>query len=215
MREAVQGVRRRNSEARESVFAATAVVSRVAAKTDEVLRLGATAADGYRNGSGIAVGGALSSDPADQPFLCYGSEATTVNRIEFQILADVRLAEAKTLLDNCQWDGAYYLAGYAVECGLKACIAKLTKEHDFPPKPRVVQDYYTHNLATLLVQAQLEGSWDTDSAADPALKLNGATVNLWTEMSRYERKTEIAARALYEAISELTHGVLPWIKRYW
>lgn len=31
-------------------------------------------------------------------------------------------------------EGAYYLAGYAVECALKSCIARRTQEHDFPDK---------------------------------------------------------------------------------
>jgi len=32
------------------------------------------------------------------------------------------------------FDGAYYLAGYAVECALKACIAKGTQRFEFPDK---------------------------------------------------------------------------------
>jgi len=49
-----------------------------------------------------------------------------MNRNDFQQLADVRIDEAVVLLDQGKYDGAYYLAGYAVECSLKACIAKLT-----------------------------------------------------------------------------------------
>lgn len=55
-----------------------------------------------------------------------------MNRSDIQILADIRVGEAKALLDLGHWPGAYYLAGYAVECALKACIAKLTKADDFP-----------------------------------------------------------------------------------
>jgi HEPN domain-containing protein len=44
-----------------------------------------------------------------------------MNRDDFQQLADVRIAEAAVLLAQGNYDGAYYLAGYAVECGLKAC----------------------------------------------------------------------------------------------
>ena len=40
-------------------------------------------------------------------------------------MADQRLVEAKALLDQGMWDGAYYLAGYAVELALKACIIKM------------------------------------------------------------------------------------------
>jgi len=46
-------------------------------------------------------------------------------------------------------DGAYYLAGYAVECALKACIAKKTQRHEFPDKRRVDASH-THNLIQLL-----------------------------------------------------------------
>lgn len=54
-----------------------------------------------------------------------------MNRKDFQVLSKVRLREAKVLLGVGLYDGAYYLAGYAVECGLKACIAKRTLRHDF------------------------------------------------------------------------------------
>ena len=46
------------------------------------------------------------------------------------------------------FDGAYYLAGYAVECALKACIAKGTLRGEFPDKKRV-DSSYSHNLREL------------------------------------------------------------------
>lgn len=54
------------------------------------------------------------------------------------------------LVQNRKPQGAYYLAGYAVECALKACIAKETKRHEFPPKRQYVHDVYTHDLNSLL-----------------------------------------------------------------
>ena len=59
-----------------------------------------------------------------------------MNKTDLEQLADLRLAEAVALLGLTppMPDGAYYLAGYAVECALKACIAKLTDRHDFPDK---------------------------------------------------------------------------------
>jgi len=45
-----------------------------------------------------------------------------VNRSEFQELVEVRLADADTLIKQGRYDAAYYLAGYAVECALKACM---------------------------------------------------------------------------------------------
>src|ERR1039458_10039243 len=56
-------------------------------------------------------------------------------RAEFQELARVRLEEAKSLLDLGKWRGAYYLAGYAIELALKACIIKTLMATDaFPDK---------------------------------------------------------------------------------
>ena len=55
-----------------------------------------------------------------------------VTRADFQQLADLRLKEAKALLDVGMWDGAYYLAGYAVEVALKARICRVLNWLDFP-----------------------------------------------------------------------------------
>jgi HEPN domain-containing protein len=136
-----------------------------------------------------------------------------VNRADFQQLADVRIAEAKVLLDQGMYDGAYYLAGYAVECALKACIAKRTHQDDFPPKNS--NSLYTHNIRSLINSADLAGDRDNAAAADADLSANWAVVFNWNEESRYARKTEPDARALYDAITYPPHGVLPWIKERW
>jgi len=57
-----------------------------------------------------------------------------MNRDDIKKLARIRLKEAKALLKARLFSGAYYLAGYVVECGLKACICRKTKRFDFPPK---------------------------------------------------------------------------------
>jgi hypothetical protein len=41
-----------------------------------------------------------------------------ITRADFQQLSESRLEEAATLLANGHAAGAYYLAGYAVECGV-------------------------------------------------------------------------------------------------
>ena len=45
-----------------------------------------------------------------------------MDRLGWQQLAERWLVDAKKLLDEHRWSAAYYLAGYAVECGLKACV---------------------------------------------------------------------------------------------
>jgi len=50
-----------------------------------------------------------------------------VDRKDLQTLSTIRLKEATALLKAGLFDGSYYLAGYSVECALKACIAPGTQ----------------------------------------------------------------------------------------
>jgi HEPN domain-containing protein len=54
-----------------------------------------------------------------------------MNRTDLQTLARLRLTEAKVLLRAGQHAGAYYLAGYVIECALKACVAKQVAHRPF------------------------------------------------------------------------------------
>ncbi len=67
-------------------------------------------------------------------------------RAEFQQLAEERLEEAKALLSLGKWGGAYYLAGYAVELALKACIIKRIMATDAFPEKEFSRNCYTHDL---------------------------------------------------------------------
>ena len=137
-----------------------------------------------------------------------------VNRQDFQRLADVRIDEAGVLLQHGKPDGAYYLAGYAVECALKACIAKLTAQYDFPDK-QFVNKCFTHDIEELVILAGLENQRDADGVADPALALNWVRVKDWRESARYVFKTAAEAQRLYDAITDARSGVLPWLMRHW
>lgn len=106
-----------------------------------------------------------------------------MNRSEFQTLAEVRITEAKALLAAQLWDGAYYLAGYAVECALKACIARLTRAEEFPP--RESKDYYTHDFNVLLKTAGLKAARDVEALANPRFDTFWKTAVKWNEQTRY------------------------------
>src|SRR6266705_7021678 len=93
-------------------------------------------------------------------------------RAEFQQLAQVRLEEAKALLDLGKWDGAYYLAGYAVELALKACIIKTLMATDAFPDKEFSKNCYTHSIEKLVALATLESSRKTATDADPDLLNN-------------------------------------------
>ena len=136
-----------------------------------------------------------------------------MNRDDLRSLAQVRLLEAKVLLKAGRPDGAYYLAGYAVECALKACIAKETKRYDFPDKGKA-QEYHTHNLKTLMRLAKLEIACLERAKHDAEFRENWEIVQGWSERSRYERNTSDAATALLDAIADSKHGVMRWVKQH-
>lgn len=137
-----------------------------------------------------------------------------MNRNDLRMLALTRLREAKVLLANGEYSGAYYLAGYVVECALKACIAKHTKRHDFPDKKRADKSW-THLLNDLVGLAGLTDSLNIETQADPAFSRNWANVVRWKEDSRYAINGEPEAVDLIKAISDRRHGVLRWLRQHW
>lgn len=134
-----------------------------------------------------------------------------LTRKDFQVLADLRAKEAGILVQNGMEQGAYYLVGYAVECALKACIAKQTKRYEFPPKN--TDKFYSHNLESLLEEAGLKAQLDRDTRNNAALGASWGVVKSWKEISRYDR-SRLSGKDLYRAITG-ADGVLPWIKQRW
>ncbi len=122
--------------------------------------------------------------------------------------------EAQALLDAGLPDGAYYLAGYAVECALKACIAKQTQRHDFPDKKNVDASY-THDLKKLIEVAKLELTRLEEANRYPMFRNHWDVVQRWSERSRYRRNGLQVAQELMEAIGDRKHGVFSWIKGHW
>jgi hypothetical protein len=136
-----------------------------------------------------------------------------MNRKEFQKLAAARLREAKLLLSANAPDGAYYLAGYTVECALKACIAKATERHDFPDLTRA-RDSYTHNAKKLIVVAGLESALD-EAVRQSEFGWRWKIVIQWNEESRYSSHSAQEASDLIEAIENRKHGILQWLKKHY
>jgi HEPN domain-containing protein len=136
-----------------------------------------------------------------------------MNRVDFQKLAELRLNEAKALLTAGFPDGAYYLAGYAIECALKACIAKRTQQYDFPEKESI--QYYSHDLEKLLGLAKLKSEFEMALRANPAMDATWIIVKDWSETSRYERKTFTDANGLLQAVEDQKGGLLPWVQKHW
>jgi HEPN domain-containing protein len=137
----------------------------------------------------------------------------TQDRTTFQKLAEGRLAEARLLLENGQPSGAYYLAGYAIECALKARIAKGFRKDEIPELRRV-QNIYTHDLNNLLRLADLEEDLDAEKKSNPDLYQRWEIVKTWSEGARYKVWTVEVASAIVDAIDG-DGGILEWLRNRW
>lgn len=134
---------------------------------------------------------------------------------ELKGLAHQRLVEAKILLQNEQFEGAIYLAGYSIELALKARICKVL-DTDFYPEN--LQGYKTHRFETLVILVGLERKLNLETAANDLFNSNWMKVSLWEETLRYSpvnSGSQSKANELVKAIEDEEHGILTWIKGLW
>ena len=135
-----------------------------------------------------------------------------LNRAVLQKLAMMRLNDARALLRARRYAGAYYIAGYVVECGLKSCIARQTRRFEFPDRKRTIESY-THDLNILVNLAGID--LRTRREKDEDFNKNWIVVSDWSEQSRYNTISRELARDLVRAIAEPHHGVLQWLQDHW
>ncbi len=146
-----------------------------------------------------------------------GEGKDEVNRAHWQRLAEERVVDAQILLRSQRWHAAYHLAGYAVECGLKACIlARVDRDSGviFAAKD-FLNNCWIHDLEKLVENAGLRVDSDGLSNNNKEFKGYWAVAKDWTEKSRYDVKMESQAKELIEAITHEPDGVLPWIRKHW
>jgi HEPN domain-containing protein len=137
-----------------------------------------------------------------------------LTKADLEALAETRLQDAIFLLQTGRSSSAYYLAGYAVEFALKACIAKAFQPNAIPDKAFVIE-IHTHTLERLLSTAGLLRPFSTDSKADPQLAAAWGIASKWKESSRYLVWDNISAGSLIQAIGDPQHGVFQWVKKHW
>jgi len=139
-----------------------------------------------------------------------------LNRPHLQMLAEERIRDSTALLTASQWSGAYYLAGYALECALKSCVLHHVEQSGiiFDDK-RFSEKCWTHDLELLVKLANLDVSRGASIQADPELGKNWLIAKDWSELSRYRLSTQQQSQLLYNAINDRTHGVLRWIRQNW
>lgn len=134
---------------------------------------------------------------------------------ELKKLVSTRLDDAQALFAARRFAGAYYIAGYSVECGIKVVIAKQFKARDIPNKKKVV-DIHTHSLGKLISEADLKVALDVEIKGRTTFAANWQTVSAWSEVARYNPAIKkIEARDMLDAITDPSDGVMQWLTRHW
>jgi HEPN domain-containing protein len=132
---------------------------------------------------------------------------------DLQAIALAKLEDAQLLLDAGRYSNAYYLAGYAVEVGLKAAIAKQFLAGVIPDRA-FVNNVHTHDLSKLLGLAGLSEALAIAQKA-PQFAANWLVTSQWSEASRYEMIDVFRARELVAAVGDEGTGVFQWLKPHW
>jgi HEPN domain-containing protein len=139
---------------------------------------------------------------------------TEPSAMNLKLIAEERLIDAKLLLASSRWSAAYYLSGYAVECGLKAIIAAAFREGVIPDK-KLVNRVHTHDLAELINLAGLHAAKAVRSAEPGSFSSHWDIVSNWNETVRYDLVLAHNARRMVEAVSDPDDGVFQWLKTHW
>ncbi len=129
-------------------------------------------------------------------------------------LAEAKVADARMLFAGARYSNAYYLFGYGLELGLKACIANQFQASAIPDK-NFVNRIYTHRLEELAGLAGLKPELDERKRADPAFDAHWAVVSGWSEEARYEMINPDRCAAMSAAFADLEHGIWTWLKDRW
>lgn len=137
-----------------------------------------------------------------------------LQRAELQGLANAKSADAVLLLENGRFGNAFYLAGYAVELGLKAVIAKQMRP-ELIPDLSFIKAIYCHDLKKLVGLAGLSQQWQEEQKEDAAFAAYWGIAGEWSESARYVATEAYTAQLMVQAVSDPHAGILRWIRQHW
>ncbi|MFO1099102.1 MAG: hypothetical protein U1E81_12765 [Xanthobacteraceae bacterium] len=137
-----------------------------------------------------------------------------MKRTDLRAMAQAKVDDANILLNSGRFSNAYYLAGYAIEIGLKACIAAQVSAETIPDKD-FIKKIHSHVFPELVGLAGLAADLKRQKDKSAAFAANWAIVSEWSPDARYEPCDPLSAQLIIQAISDGQSGVLEWIKMYW
>jgi hypothetical protein len=121
------------------------------------------------------------------------------------------MGDARVLVDAQRFAGAYHAGGLALECMLKAKIAKSIQAEEFPDK-KLAEKAWGHEPAVLLKLGDLDRFM---GQADLQVQTNWATAKDWTIDSRYTSKVNpVTVAAFLDALDDPKDGILPWLRSH-
>lgn len=137
-----------------------------------------------------------------------------MKRIDLRALAQEKLEDAVLLFKHERYSNSYYLSGYAVEIGLKACIASQISAETIPDKA-FLNKIFRHEFSVLIGLAGLGTILKEQQDKNPEFAANWALAGEWLPDVRYETKDARTAQLMLNAVGHDKSGVLQWIKMYW
>lgn len=135
-------------------------------------------------------------------------------RSDLQAHAQRKLDDAIILFRAGSYSNAYYMAGYTVELGLKACVPAQIVAYTVPEKD-LLKGFLDHNLPKLVGLAGLASELKRAQNDDVEFSANWALVCEWGPDARYEHWDATSAQTIINAISDGKSGVFQWIKKHW
>ena len=140
--------------------------------------------------------------------------AYRLKRTDLQSIAQAKVDDAHLLFQNGRFSNSYYLAGYAIEIALKACIAAQISAETIPDKD-ILRKVLNHEFPVLVGLAGLATALKEQQDSDSLFAANWAIVSEWKPDVRYESTDSTAAQQMLSALTDAASGVLQWIKLYW
>lgn len=126
-----------------------------------------------------------------------------------------RLEEAELLYSNKFFQGAYYLAGYAVELGLKAVACQKLGVEIFEKRKvpgHIAKSFMIHDLPDLIILSGLSRELYFLTQNDPVFAKNWSKVVDWSEQCRYNSGCRpYLAKQFINSVKK----VMVWISQHW
>ena len=136
-----------------------------------------------------------------------------LSRSTLQELATAKAEDARLLYEHRRFSNSYYLYGYAIELGLKACIARNVAAETIPDKG-ILTGFLDHNFGKLIVLAGLSDALRQERLT-PAFDERWSQIIEWSVEARYGTVDATKAAAMADAVEHPQHGVMKWLQHYW